>query len=33
VIAHVGIVPLEEFVPALAALGSWFMLHLRSRRA
>jgi hypothetical protein len=29
VIAHVGVVPLEELAPALAGGGSWLMLHLR----
>jgi hypothetical protein len=36
-IAHVGAVPLEELVPALAGSGllavrAWIMLHVRRRR-
>ena len=32
-IAHVGVVPLEELALALAGVGSWLMLHLRRGRA
>jgi hypothetical protein len=39
VIAHVGGVPVEEFVPSAAGAGAglllarvWLMLHLRRRR-
>ena len=38
-IAHVGVVPVEEVVPSIAGAGAglllarvWLMLHLRRRR-
>ena len=31
-IAHVGVVPLEELAPALAGVGSRLILHLRRGR-
>jgi hypothetical protein len=33
VIAHVGVVPLEELALALAGVASWLMLHLRRGRS
>jgi hypothetical protein len=31
VIAHIGVIPLEEILPVLSGVAGWLVIHLRAR--